>query len=129
MHEWSKHVKIRAEAWLDRLRRENYNSLEQQNRVNYLKLLHLMLECQHLVAPFHACPSSQTLPLLDKQTYQSICEDIASSKRKVGSTRLSSLFGSPCASPRSRNRTIKREPSYGSTMTRGKSSCHDLGQK
>ena len=73
MDHWSKHVKIRTEAWLDRLHRENYNSLEQQNRVNYLKMLHLMLECEHLVPPFHACPPSNTLPLLDKHKYRTIC--------------------------------------------------------
>ena len=53
----SKHVKIRVNAWLDRLEKEQFCRMEKQNRNNYLKLMHLMLECEFMTHPFGNFPN------------------------------------------------------------------------
>ena len=61
----SKHQQIRINSWIQKLETITSNMLWRKNRNNYMRLLYLMLEYDHVLAPFtHMVPNE--IPTLQK---------------------------------------------------------------
>jgi hypothetical protein len=53
-----------------------FNSVWRTNKLNYLKLLNLMCQCEHLVHPFTSFPREGGLPFLQKHEIDRIIDEV-----------------------------------------------------
>jgi GTP:adenosylcobinamide-phosphate guanylyltransferase len=72
----SKHVRIRIEAWLEKLCLTTSNPLWKRNRNNYIKLINLLCECEVVVDPFLSLPPDGDLVKLSKHKINSIIDAV-----------------------------------------------------
>lgn len=69
-------MRIKLESWMEVLQRNEFNSVWKENKLNYLKLLSLMCQCEYLLPPFTAFPKQDALSLLQRHEIDRIIDEV-----------------------------------------------------